>query len=89
MAILPGSLDYLYYNGILDHIPYEAYEQLPVNNNQVANPYANLGMHANTGNMVQGYGAQGTYGGVNGSQYMDMAMSGNAYGAYNSSADEL
>lgn len=26
MAIQPGSLDYLYYNGILDHIPYEAYE---------------------------------------------------------------
>ena len=26
MTILPGSLDYLYYNGILDHIPYEAYE---------------------------------------------------------------
>lgn len=26
MTVLPGSLDYLYYNGILDHIPYEAYE---------------------------------------------------------------
>ena len=25
MTVLPGSLDYLYYNGILDHIPYEAY----------------------------------------------------------------
>lgn len=26
MTILPGSLDYLYYNDILEHIPYEAYE---------------------------------------------------------------
>lgn len=29
MTVLPGSLDYLYYNGILDHIPYEAYEMGP------------------------------------------------------------
>ena len=28
--VLPGSLDYLYYNGILDHIPYEAYEMTPM-----------------------------------------------------------
>lgn len=28
MTILPGSLDYLYYNGILEHIPYEAYEMV-------------------------------------------------------------
>ena len=26
MTVLPGSLDYLYYNGILDHIPYEVYD---------------------------------------------------------------
>lgn len=26
MTVLPGSLDYLYHNGILDRIPYEAYE---------------------------------------------------------------
>ena len=26
MTVLPGSLDYLYHNGVLDHIPYEAYE---------------------------------------------------------------
>lgn len=30
MAIQPGSLDYLYYNGIIDHIPYEAYEMTPM-----------------------------------------------------------
>lgn len=26
--VAPGSLDYLYYNGILDRIPYEAYETI-------------------------------------------------------------
>ena len=33
MTVLPGSLDYLYYNGILDHIPYEAYEGAPLPQN--------------------------------------------------------
>lgn len=37
MAVLPGSLDYLYYNGILDHIPYEAYESAPANATQYLN----------------------------------------------------
>jgi len=36
MTVLPGSLDNLYYNGILDHIPYEAYEY------GVANPYGGM-----------------------------------------------
>ena len=30
MTVLPGSLDHLYYNGILDCIPYEAYSMPPV-----------------------------------------------------------
>ena len=30
MTILPGSLDYLYYNGITETIPYVAYEMPPV-----------------------------------------------------------
>lgn len=37
MTVLPGSLDYLYYNGILDHIPYEAYEGAPINGSQYLN----------------------------------------------------
>ncbi|MCM1003772.1 MAG: hypothetical protein NC408_05450 [Candidatus Gastranaerophilales bacterium] len=37
MTVLPGSLDYLYYNGILDHIPYEAYETTPLNGTQYIN----------------------------------------------------
>ena len=31
--VMPGSLDYLYHYGILDHIPYEAYEMTPMANN--------------------------------------------------------
>ena len=30
MTVLPGSLDYLYHNRILDHIPYEAYQTVPM-----------------------------------------------------------
>lgn len=42
MAITPGSLDYLYYNGILDHIPYEAYEMTPGFANMNATQYLNM-----------------------------------------------
>ena len=49
MSAMPGSLDYLYYNGILDHIPYEAYEMNPrfvarqsqIASNQLEQKYAN------------------------------------------------
>ena len=34
--VMPGSLDYLYHYGILDHIPYEAYEMTPINNQAYA-----------------------------------------------------
>lgn len=30
MTVLPGSLDYLYHNGILPCVPYEAYEMTPM-----------------------------------------------------------
>lgn len=30
MSVLPGSLDYLYHNNIIDHIPYEAYSMTPM-----------------------------------------------------------
>lgn len=30
MTVLPGSLDYLYHNRILDHIPYEVYQTAPM-----------------------------------------------------------
>ena len=34
--VMPGSLDYLYHYGILDHIPYEAYEMTPMVNKAYA-----------------------------------------------------
>ena len=43
MTVLPGSLDNLYYNGILDHIPYEAYEYGAVSPyGGMINPYSGL-----------------------------------------------
>ena len=48
MTVLPGSLDYLYYNGILDHIPYEAYEMTPVATNGMnATQYLNMAQNGN------------------------------------------
>ncbi len=48
MTVLPGSLDYLYYNGILDHIPYEAYQTTtPMNGSQYLNQ-AQQGLLYNT-----------------------------------------
>ena len=43
MTVYPGSLDYLYHNGVLECIPYEAYS-MPVSNqpSMNVNPYANL-----------------------------------------------
>ena len=40
MAVLPGSLDHLYYSGIIDHIPYEAYEQPKFYQKLEVQPYA-------------------------------------------------
>lgn len=47
MTVLPGQLDYLYYNGILDHIPYEAYDTTPLNGSQYLNQ-AKQGLMYNT-----------------------------------------
>lgn len=38
--VMPGSLDYLYYNGVLDHIPYYAYETSFNNQGTMAPAYA-------------------------------------------------
>ena len=66
MAVLPGSLDYLYYNGILDHIPYEAYQYGFGNSNTyMMNPYSGL---------KQAY--------LNGSDYMNAAQRGLSYRTY-------
>ena len=68
--VMPGSLDYLYYNGVLDHIPYYAYDSIPYNQSQMANPYSTMG------NMY----SQPT---MNANQYLNTAMQGNGYNTYN------
>ena len=63
--IIPGSLDYLYYNGILDHIPYEAYEYGYIGQGQNGiNPYSGL---------------KQTF--MNGTQYINAAKRGLGYNA--------
>ena len=82
MAVLPGSLDYLYYNGILDHIPYEAYEMGPMTASGRAQMSGlgtgfslNPAMKANSVN---------AYSQMNGTQYLQNAQQGLLYNTYNS-----
>lgn len=55
MAVLPGSLDYLYYNGILDHIPYEAYEMSPMTPSGMAQ-MSGIGSGFSQNQNLRGYG---------------------------------
>ena len=75
--ITPGSLDYLYHKGILDHIPYEAYEY-GIGNLQTigTNPYAGIKQAYLGGN----YPMQSTV--MNGSQYINAAQKGLLYNEY-------
>lgn len=92
MAVLPGSLDYLYYNGTLDHIPYEAYEMGPVTPSGMAqmsgmgtgigmgygmNPIG--GYNMNSGYQMNGYSSPYQ---MNGSQYLQAAQQGSLYNNY-------
>ena len=70
MTALPGSLDHLYYNGILDHIPYEAYEMAPMTPS---------GMLQASG---MGTGMGLAYPQMNGSQYLQAAQQGYLYDTY-------
>lgn len=78
MSVMPGSLDYLYYNGILDHIPYEAYETTPVMPSGAGiNPMMNQTMNfAGMGVNAQAYQ-------MNAEQYINAARQGNAFNTYN------
>ena len=80
MAVLPGSLDYLYYNGILNHIPYEAYEMTPM----TASGRAQLaGMGMGFGNPTNlNYGAVAASSQINATQYLQQAQMGNLYNTY-------
>lgn len=83
MTILPGSLDHLYYNGILDHIPYEAYEIIPAAPSQAAYNISNMKGQI-YGNSANSYGAS-----FNSSNYYQtgamsstLPMYGGSYGGY-------
>lgn len=96
MSVMPGSLDYLYYNGILDHIPYEAYETT------MAAPSGMGGVGAGVNGVGVNGGMMNTPGmmnnttmnsaqtmmnpqtSMNAEQYLTSAMQGNAYSTYNS-----
>ena len=59
MTVLPGSLDYLYHNRILDHIPYEVYQTAPMAQTAVMQmPNMLNGMDIGMGQdpMSRGYG---------------------------------
>ena len=73
MAVLPGSLDYLYYNGILDRIPYEAYEMTPMTPSG----------RAQMAGMGTGFGSQyGLSPMMNGTEYLKAAQKGHLYDTY-------
>ena len=79
--VMPGSLDYLYYNGVLDHIPYYAYDSIPYNQSQFGNQYS-FGGNNLYGNhqYASGQFASNQYASNN---YLNTAMQGNAYNTYN------
>ncbi len=81
MAILPGSLDYLYHNGIINHIPYEAYETVPMTASGQAQ-LSGMGMGHGFTNSPLNYNIGPTS--LNGSQYLRQAQGGYLYDTYTS-----
>ena len=55
MTVLPGSLDYLYNYGILEHVPYEAYGATPMTASGMAQ-ISGMGSGLRQNPMTQGYG---------------------------------
>lgn len=95
MTILPGSLDYLYYNGILEHIPYEAYEMVMASptgsaqNNLEAELLSarNMKKSGYSSSNMNSFGAQGQY--MQNNDYLNTAKKGQMYGYYGSSSDSF
>lgn len=85
MTVTPGSLDYLYYNGILDHIPYEAYEMPPMGNmgtgRGIPMPGRNRAMYRGNGRI------ETNPQGMNNNPYM--GMKGQNYGYYGNYGDSF
>ena len=54
MTVLPGSLDYLYHNRIIDHIPYEAYEISPLTSARMPQ-ISGMGYGVNQAQIMHGF----------------------------------
>lgn len=67
MSVMPGSLDHLYYGGVLDTIPYDAY---------APNFAVGAGMNS------YGTGLRNSAGRLQGTHYLDYAKQGLAYNTY-------
>ena len=95
MTILPGSLDYLYYNEVLDHIPYEVYEMGPVGTSSAMGGL-NIGQGGGipSGNLKTAFLGEENFNSsaafnqnINNSEYLNSAMKGEMYGNYAGSYD--
>ena len=78
MAVLPGSLDYLYYNGILDHIPYEAYQMGPITPSGMMQ-MSGMGTGYGVNPMMMGSGSMPP---MNATNYLRQAQQGMLYDTY-------
>jgi hypothetical protein len=88
MTILPGSLDYLYYNGILERIPYEAYEMIPASPGGMQQNDLSAELQAVRNLKQSGFNNSGMNGAgmssisMHGSNYLNTAKKGDLYGSY-------
>lgn len=71
MTVLPGSLDYLYYQGILDHIPYEAYDMPYIGVQEMQTPMPSGSQLKQMAIESVGAGGANGVGGVNGMNGID------------------
>ena len=76
--VMPGSLDYLYHYGILDHIPYEAYQMGPMTPSGMMQ-MSGMGMGYGVNPMMMGYGAMPS---TNATNYLRQAQNGLLYNTY-------
>ncbi|MCQ2740034.1 MAG: hypothetical protein MJ237_07395 [bacterium] len=99
MTVLPGSLNYLYYDGILDHIPTEAYGAAPITQSAISsynggtapyNPYVGM-KQAALGNTPLSANSMNNVQSnpLNGNSFDTGYLGQTNYGAYNASGSGL
>lgn len=75
MTVLPGSLDYLYHNGILDHVPYEVYQMTPMTQSGMLQ-MSGMGNGLNQAPTMQNYSPLQSPYNMNVSQGMSFSLAG-------------